>query len=156
MTIASTLHQYLKQQGTNFDILRHSHTGSSLETASAAHIAEDRLAKAVVVEDDRGYLMVVIPSRHRLHLGRLHKACGRLMGLATEEELRSLFPDCELGAIPPVGTAYGIETVVDDALSRQPDVYLEAGDHEALVHLSGEQFNMLMHDMPKGQYSEHP
>lgn len=155
MAIAARLQAYLAQQGINFDVVAHSHTGSSTETAQAAHIPGDRIAKAVMVEDEAGYVMVVIPSTHRLQLGRLHKALGRELGLATESELTALFQDCERGAIPPVGGAYGIETVVDEALMNQPDLYLEAGDHEQLIHLSGDQFRTLMRNAPNEQYSEH-
>jgi Ala-tRNA(Pro) deacylase len=155
MAIAATLQEFLTRQGIDFKVVGHSHTGSSTETAEAAHIPGDRIAKAVMVEDDAGYVMVVIPASHRLHLGRLHKALGRDLGLAAESELGALFQDCERGAIPPVGVAYGIDTVVDDTLMGQPDVYLEAGDHEGLIHLSGEQFKTLMRETPKGTFSEH-
>lgn len=155
MAIAARLQSFLAQQGMDFNLIGHSHSDSSTETARAAHIPGDQIAKAVMVEDETGYLMVVIPSTHRLHLGRLHKALGRELGLATEVELPALFEDCELGAIPPVGAAYGIESVVDNALMEQPDVYLEAGDHENLIRLSRDEFNALMRDTPKGPYSDH-
>ena len=155
MAIAARLQQFLTQQGIDFSVVEHSHTGSSTETAQAAHIPGDRVAKAVIVKDEAGYVMVVIPSTHRLHLGQLHKALGRELGLATESEISTLFQDCERGAIPPVGAAYGIDTVVDNAFMEQPDVYLEAGDHEELIHLSGDQFRTLMRNTPKERYSEH-
>ncbi len=155
MAIAARLREFLTQRGVSFDVVGHSHTSTSAETAQVAHIPGDQVAKAVMVEDEAGYLMVVIPSTHRLRLGRLHKALGRELGLATEAELGALFQDCELGAIPSMGAAYGIDTVVDDALMDQPDVYIEAGDHEELIHLSSDQFRALMRDTVKGPYSEH-
>jgi Ala-tRNA(Pro) deacylase len=153
MAIPTTLREFFTRQGTDFSVVAHARTGSSRETATTAHIPGDRVAKAVMVEDEAGYLMVVIPATHRLHLGRLHKALGREIGLATEGELRALFPDCEQGAIPPLGAAYGIDTVVDDALLQQTDVYLEAGDHERLIRLSGGEFRALMQNAARGQYS---
>jgi len=75
------------------------------------------------------------------------------MSLADEDEVARLFPDCELGAVPPVGAAYGLPTMVDDVLAAQPDIYLEAGDHLNLLHVSGEQFVDMMQDMQHGQFS---
>ena len=70
--------------------------------------------------------------------------------LAQEDELALLFPDCELGAIPAVGLAYGIGTVVDDSLLEQEEVYFEGGDHEHLVQVTGGSFQRLMAGAPHG------
>jgi Ala-tRNA(Pro) deacylase len=77
------------------------------------------------------------------------------LGLATESELVGLFKDCEIGAIPPIGPAYGIETVVDDSLLQENDVYFEAGDHEELIHVSGKQFRDLVAGARYGRFSHH-
>lgn len=66
------------------------------------------------------------------------------MGLATEAEVGEIFDDCELGAVPPVGEAYGIDVMLDNSLNDCPDVYFEGGDHVHLVHVSGEDFRQLM------------
>lgn len=66
------------------------------------------------------------------------------MGLAVEKELVELFRDCDPGAIPAIGAAYRIDTIVDESLLQQPDVYFEAGDHEALVHVKGPAFGAMM------------
>jgi len=79
----------------------------------------------------------------------------RNLGLATENELAGLFKDCELGAIPPIGPAYGIEIVVDDSLLQEDDVYFEAGDHEELIHVSGKQFQDLVAGARHGHFSRH-
>jgi Ala-tRNA(Pro) deacylase len=68
------------------------------------------------------------------------------VGLATEQELVSLFPDCEGGAIPPLGSAYRLKTLVDSSLLEQPEVFFESGDHEHLVKVTGEQFSRLLRD----------
>ena len=75
------------------------------------------------------------------------------MSLADEDEIGCLFPDREFGAVPPVGAAYGLPVMVDDALAAQPDIYLEAGDHLSLLHVSGEQFAGLMQDVQHGRFS---
>ena len=146
MSIASTVSNYLAEHDVPYDILAHPHTTSSTESAQASHIPTSRLAKTVVLEDGRGYLAVVVPSNKRVDLGELHRVFNRDLGLATESELGGLFADCEIGALPAVGPAYGLETVVDDTIVEQPDIYFEAGDHEQLIHVSAEVFRILMGD----------
>ncbi len=155
MPVAQTLRNYLSSHGVDYEIVRHQHTGSSMETAEAAHIPGERLAKAVLVEDDNGYLMVIVPSTHHVDLGVLHKTFERPLGLATEAELTKLFPDCEPGAMPALGQAYGIATVWDSALANEPEIYLEGGDHELVIRVSGERFRQLLADAPQGRFSHH-
>jgi Ala-tRNA(Pro) deacylase len=155
MAISRSLKNYLEEQGVQYDVVRHVHTESSMHTAAAAHVPGDRLAKSVLVVDEEGCLLVVVPSSHRVQLGELDRQLERNLGLATEDELRELFKDCKIGAIPPVGAAYGIETVVDENLTKQPEVWFEAGDHELLIHVSGEQFSKLVGNAPRRRFSRH-
>jgi len=131
----------------------HPHTESSHETAEAAHIPEDHIAKAVVVKDASDYAIVVIPASNWLKMDSLRRELNRDLHLATEDEIAELFDDCELGAVPPLGPAYGIETLLDESLTSLADVYFEAGDHVQLVHLSGEDFQALLSGARRGYYS---
>jgi Ala-tRNA(Pro) deacylase len=144
MAIAMTISDYLARHDVAYDVLAHPHTMTSSESAQASHISGTRLAKSVILEDENGYLMVVVPANRQVNLGELHRVMNRNLGLATESELSSLFTDCEIGALPAIGPAYGIETLVDDAIAEQPEIYFEAGDHEQLVHVSAEGFNTLL------------
>jgi len=144
MAIAMTISNYLAERGIEYDILSHPHSSTSGESAQASHVPGSRLAKSVVLEDEMGYLMVVLPANRQVDLGELHRQMNRNLGLATESELGQLFQDCEVGALPALGPAYGIETVVDDTLAEQPEIYFEAGDHEQLIHVSAESFNTLL------------
>lgn len=154
MAIASTVSDYLAEHDVAYDILMHPHTATSGETAEVSHVPGARLAKSVILEDDLGYLMVVVPSDRQVNLGELHRQLKRNLGLATEAELLDLFADCEVGALPAMGPAYGLETVVDDELVEQPDIYFEAGDHEQLIHVSAEVFHTLMGDrIQHGRFS---
>ena len=144
MAIASTVSNYLAEHDVDYDVLTHPHTATSGESAQAAHVPGTRLAKSVVLWDEQGYLMVVLPSNRQINLGELHRQLNRNLGLATEGELGSLFNDCEIGALPAMGPAYGMETVVDDTLAEQSDIYFEAGDHEQLIRVSAETFQTLL------------
>jgi len=144
MAIASTVSNYLRAQDVEYDVLTHPHTATSGESAQAAHVPGSRLAKSVILEDEQGYLMVVLPSTRQVNMQELHRQLNRNLVLATENELGGLFADCEIGALPPIGSAYGVETVVDDTLAEQPDIFFEAGDHEQLIHVSAETFQTLL------------
>ncbi|MCU7879733.1 MAG: YbaK/EbsC family protein [Candidatus Thiodiazotropha sp. (ex Lucinoma aequizonata)] len=71
------------------------------------------------------------------------------------EELQQAFADCETGAVPPTGMPYGIETLVDASLLKQPDLYFESGDHEKLIHISVEKFRELETEAVIGEFSKH-
>jgi len=153
MAIAETIQRFLEQQSVEYDLVPHPHTGSSHETAEAAHVDEDHIAKAVIVKDEAGYAMVVVPASNWVEVGHLRKELNRDFHLATEAELAKLFNDCEAGAAPPLGIAYGIETFLDEALTSLANVYFEAGDHELLVHTTGEGFRTLLSGVRHGYYS---
>lgn len=144
MGIAITVSDYLEDHDVAYDVLVHPHTMTSSESAHASHVPGGRLAKSVLLEDEDGYVMVVLPSDRRVDLGEMQRQLRRRLGLATEGELGRLFTDCEIGALPAIGPAYGIETLVDDAIAEQSDIYFEAGDHEQLIHVSNEGFTELM------------
>lgn len=155
MAIAEKLRIYLKDHEAKYSLRRHPHTGSSMETAEAAHVPGDCLAKGVVLKDTKGFLLVVVPSDYHVELERLNQQFKRQMVMAEEDELTALFPDCEAGAVPPIGFAYGVDTVWDTSLGDKDSVWFEAGDHESLVHLSGRQFHELMAPAERGQFSHH-
>jgi Ala-tRNA(Pro) deacylase len=146
MAIASTVSRYLAEYDVPYDVMGHTHTATSAESATVAHVPGNRLAKSVVLEDGEGYLMVVLPANRRIDLGELQRQLQRNLELASEYELGNLFSDCEIGALPALGPAYGLETLVDDAIAEQPEIYFEAGDHEQLIHVSAEVFETLMGD----------
>ena len=155
MALANTVREYLDSKGVEFKLLTHPHTPSSMRTAEAAHIPGNQMAKSVVLEDDEGYLIAVIPASHRLELEQLSEQLHRRLELASEDELDDLFFDCEPGAVPAVGEAYGIRTVYDDSLSPHADIYFEAGDHTDVVHISGRDFSKLMSGCEHGCISSH-
>jgi Ala-tRNA(Pro) deacylase len=155
MNIATKLQAYLEAHSVDYDLIPHPHTESSMVTAAASHVPGDRLAKGVIVKDGDDYLMVVIPSDYHVHLGDLHRKLGRDVGLATESELAGLFPDCDEGAVPPVGKAYGLRSLLDRALLEQPEIFFEAGDHEHLLKMSGQNFKALQAEADVVEVARH-
>jgi Ala-tRNA(Pro) deacylase len=158
MTISATLERYLEGRRLRYELVSHPLTGSSSETAQATHVSGNRIAKTVVLRDGDGgdgYLLAVIPASHHLDLEMLGIWLGRPVALATEQEIGRLFPDCDLGAIPPLGDAYGLDVVADDALAALDEVCFEGGDHRSLVKVAGAQFRELMAGARHGRFSTH-
>jgi Ala-tRNA(Pro) deacylase len=144
MAIASKVQDFLTRRGLHYDVLTHPHSRCSMETAHLANVPIHALAKSVVLEDDSGYLMAVLPASHHVQLGRLGKELECRPRLAAENDLARMFDDCEPGAVPSVGPAYGMRMVVDDSLAEEAEIYFEGGDHEKLIQMSGRDFMSML------------
>jgi Ala-tRNA(Pro) deacylase len=155
MTISVRLRQYLDSQGVSYDAVPHPRATTSAGSAHAAHVPGANVAKPVVVHHEDGYVLAVVPSTHRVELGALQDILGRQPGLATEAEIARLFDDCELGAVPPIGAAYGVPVLVDEILDGAAELYFEGGDHSTLVQVRGDAFQTLTKDARRARFS-HP
>jgi Ala-tRNA(Pro) deacylase len=155
MSIAPTLHRYLTAENIEYEEIPHDFTMTSTRTAEACHISGDCLAKAVVLRHDGGYMLAIVPASHHLKLPDLKARLGEDLEMAKETEINRLFADCAHGAVPAIGRCYGLDLIVDDSIEAQPDVYIEAGDHETLLHLSHAQFARLTANAPRWRFSAH-
>ncbi len=153
MALSNRVQWYLDHHEVEYEVIPHPHTRSSRETALAAHVDPDQLAKSVLLEDERGYVLAVLPSSHQVVVAELRERIGRDLELATEAELAEIFDDCEPGAVPPIGAAYGIPVLVDEGLLHVSDLYFEAGQHRDLVHLTGAEFSRLLATAPHTRFS---
>jgi Ala-tRNA(Pro) deacylase len=142
--IARRLKWYLESHGVDYDLVHHTYASTMEETALAARVPAGRVAKCVLFEDERGYVLAVVPASCHVELEALDQTMGRNLELATENELDSIFDGCEHGAVPPIGAAYNIPMAIDQSLLRLGDVYFEGGDHEELVHVSAAGFRELL------------
>ncbi|WP_370980620.1 aminoacyl-tRNA deacylase [Agaribacterium sp. ZY112] len=146
MALSPAVERYLMRSNIPFEVLNHPFSYNSLQSARNARISPSQLAKAVILKDRSHYLMCVVPSSNSLILNWLNRELEAHYELASERELHKLFPDCETGAIPALGTPYGIDVIWDRALRHTQDVYLEGGDHRHLVHVTKDDFQTLMDD----------
>jgi Ala-tRNA(Pro) deacylase len=111
------------------------------------------VAKAVLLRDDQGYLLAVLPASQRLSVERVRDDLARKLEPASERELAAIFSDCALAATPPFGAAYGIPTVVDEALLHLGEVYFEVGHDESLARVRGADFAALFANSIRGSYA---
>jgi len=155
MGLAKSVRMYLDRQGVDYEVVLHTASASASRSAQSAHVSGEKVAKCVVLHDENGYVLVVLPATHRLEVDTLQDMLKRRLTLASENELGEIFDDCAVGAIPALGAAYGVDVVVERSLTGQDDIYMEGGDHRSLVHVSKTAFTRLMHDAQFGNFSHH-
>ncbi len=160
MAVSITIQNYLNALNVKYVQLEHDHTSTSSMTAEVSHVPGSRLVKAVVIkdmmkEDGAKYMMALLPASHHLRLKELANLLGREVELASEDEFSALFTDCDKGAVPALGQAYGIDVIVEDSLNKTDDLFFEGGDHETLVHLDAQSFEKLVSGSIHGHFSHH-
>lgn len=153
MAIAQRLQDYLKANTVPYDEIEHPRAVSASRAAQAARVPGERVAKTVVLHDAEGYLVAVVPSTHRVELDTLQGQLGRRLNLATEAEIAALFNDCDVGAAPAIGAAYGVNVMCDESLATQPEIYFDAGNHMELVRVDRSAFETLMQGAAWGRFS---
>ena len=138
------LRTFLDDNHVKYVTIGHSPAFTAQEIAAAAHIPGRELAKVVMVKLDDEMVLAVLPASHRVAIEQLRSATGaRVVELATEEEFRNRFPDCEVGAMPPFGKLYGMRTFVAESLEDDERIAFNAGSHTELIQLSFADFRRL-------------
>ena len=137
--------QFLDEQRVRYIIIRHSPAFTAQEIAAETHIRGKELAKTVMVRIDDVMAMAVIAASSRVDLDRVRQAAGaQRAALATEEEFGDLFPECELGAMPPFGNLYDMPVFVDDLLREDEEIAFNAGSHIDLIQMGYADFERLV------------
>lgn len=147
MSMPQRIYEYLQRADIDYQLVEHQPSNSSIGSALAAKVPYSHIAKAVILLDheDRK-MMAVLPANRKISLSILKDNLDHDYRLAKEQKVYQLFEDCEHGAIPPVAHVYHMDTIYDECLVDNPDVYLEAGDHQTLIKLNREGFMQLMAD----------
>jgi Ala-tRNA(Pro) deacylase len=132
------LRSYLDGMGVRYQWLHHDYDAyTAQELAMLEHVSGKRVVKPVVVVADGQFVLCALPASSYIDMERLRQALhASAARLADEEALKRLFPDSELGAEPPIGRMYGMETMVDESLCKQDEVVLQAGTHKDAVRMS--------------------
>jgi len=130
------LEAFLKSRGVPFERHTHPVTYTSQGLAQAEHVSGYLVAKPVIVRGERGFAMCVLPAPKHLDLKRTAQALGeKEVRLASEKEMADLFPECELGAEPPVGSLFGLKTVMDTRLAEDEYLIMQAGSHTEAIKM---------------------
>ena len=142
---AQTLKGFLDSNHVKYTIITHSPAYTAQEAAASAHIPGKDLAKTVIVKVDGEFAMAVLPASKQVSLARLKEAAGAGDAeIASEEEFEKLFPDCELGAMPPFGNLYDMPVFAAEELTEDDEIAFNAGSHSELVQLAYSDFDKLV------------
>lgn len=142
--IAKDLKKLLDSHKIKYVMVKHSPAFTIQEVCQAAHFSSDKMAKSVIVKLDEGLAMAVIPGSKKVDLELLKKISkSKKADIASEDEFRHAFPDCELGAMPPFGNLYKMKVYVDDSLTKEKEIGFNAGTHSELIKMNFKDFEDL-------------
>jgi len=146
---------YLKEQKAEFKRMSHPEVFTSQEVAGAQHVPGRAMAKAVLVKADNTYVLAVLPAIYKVNFGRLAKILGvKKTSLANEEEMKPFFTDTELGAEPPFGNLYNLETIIEEHLTEEPEIVFQAGTHKDTIKMKTADYQKLA-KAKVGQFGDH-
>ncbi|MEK9135628.1 MAG: YbaK/EbsC family protein [Bacteroidota bacterium] len=143
--VLKRLVEFLDDNKIKYVVIHHSQAFTAREVAASAHIPGKDIAKTVIVKTDGKPTMAVLPASQMIDLRLLKEATGASkVELAGEAEFNTLFPECEVGAMPPFGSLFGMEVVVADTLTQDEEIAFNAGSHRELVKMSYKDFEHLV------------
>lgn len=145
MPLSERLRNYLDSHLAEFTITTHPKAFTAREVAAAEHLPPREVAKTVVIFGDGAYHMIVLPASKLVDLHEVRPVLGLSQArLASEDELARLFPDCELGAMPPLGPIYGFPVYLDTTLAGQDMIAFNAGSHRDVIHMRLTEYRRLV------------
>jgi Ala-tRNA(Pro) deacylase len=149
------LDELLTNRQVAFEHLHHRPSYTANRTAQVLHVPGKEVAKTVVIRVDGRYVLAVLPATHRVDLEQLRQDLGaQEVEMASEAEMDRLFPDCERGAVPPFGSLYHLETVVDESLSADEQIVFDAQNHEDAIRMRYRDYEALEHPRV-GRFGRH-
>ena len=139
------LKAFLDSHDVKYVSINHSLAFTGLEIAKSAHVPTKILAKTVIVKINGAPAMMVLPAAYQIDMENLSQALlGSAVELATEQEFFRLFPDCEVGAMPPFGNLYGMKVYVAERLTENDDIVFNAGTHSEVIQMAYKDYERLV------------
>jgi Ala-tRNA(Pro) deacylase len=132
-----TTADFLAEKHLTYSIIPHADTFDAQRMAAAIHVSGQHVAKTVLLRGQKGseYVIAVLPANTLIDLQRASKLIGGPLQLATEIEMSQYLPDCEIGALPPFGSRYGMRTLVDARLADDQDIVFEGDTHHESIRM---------------------
>ena len=135
---------YLDNAGVKYEVVEHPAVYTAQEVAAVTRVKGKELVKAVMVKVDGELVMLALPATRKINFEVLREILGgKKVILAHEEEFSSLFPDCDTGAMPPLGNLYNVTTLVDQSLAEDKEIVFNAGTHHDIIKISFEDFKRI-------------
>lgn len=144
MALASLM-EFLDSHSIRYVVISHSPAFTAQGVAGLTHISGKELAKTVIVRVDGRLAMAVLPASYHVDLAQLKRAANaKTVSLASEDDFKDEFEECETGAMPPFGNLYGLPVFADDSLEKDKEIAFNAGSHRELIRMSWEDFKRLV------------
>ena len=144
--VIKKLRDYLDSHDIKYVVISHSLAYSAQEIAALTHIPGRQMAKTIIVNVAGALAMAVLPASYNINFNRLFLATGSGdVFLAPEDEIEALFPDCEVGAMPPFGNLYGLDVYVAQSLTEDEFIAFNAGSHTELIKMAYKDFERLVY-----------
>lgn len=144
MAKITDLLRYLNSNKVDFQVIEHDPAFSAHEVALATHVPDEAMAKAIVVRVDGQFWMAVLRSDQRINQQMIRRTfAAKNVHLAHEEDLEQLFPDCQLGAMPPFGHLYGLPVMVEEGLAEDDEIVFNACTHTKSIKMKFKDFRRL-------------
>jgi Ala-tRNA(Pro) deacylase len=148
MAKLNDLLMYLNESNVPYHVVEHAPAFAAHDVAAATHLPNRALAKTLMLHIDGKFWMAVIRADQRVDEKRVKRSFSAShVHLAREEELRSLFPDCELGAMPPFGNLYALPVIVDHGLAEDEEIVFNACTHTQSVKMKYRDYKKLVHPL---------
>lgn len=145
MSVSNRVKKFLDENGVSYEHLEHAPVYTAQEAAQAVHTPGKEFAKTVVLRDDQGFAMAVLPATRKIDLDAFREAAGRpQLRLASEAEFKDLFPNCETGAMAPLGNLYDVPVFVDQSLREDETITFNAGTHADAIRMPYEAYERLV------------
>jgi Ala-tRNA(Pro) deacylase len=145
MPLSERLRSFLDTHQADYTVTTHTKAFTAREVAAAEHLPAREVAKTVVIFGDGEYHLVVIPANKLVDFQEVRPTLGlSQVRMAAEDELEKLFPDCEIGAMPPLGPIYGLAVYLDSSLAAEDTIAFNAGTHREVIHMRTAEFRRLV------------
>jgi Ala-tRNA(Pro) deacylase len=145
MPILRKLKEMLDEAKVSYEVYNHPQAFTAQEVAASQHMSGREMAKVVILKVDRAMAMALLPAGRMVDVERVKNTLGAgEVRLATEDEFAALFPECEIGAMPPFGNLFGLPVYVDPSLEKDGEIFFNAGNHQQTVRLKYRDFARLV------------
>jgi Ala-tRNA(Pro) deacylase len=156
MSVVPTVQEFLRRANVPYTVFPHARAYTAQEEAAVTHEPGRSWAKAVICFVDGEPIQAVVPADLVVNLDRLAIVAGATsIRLADEEELRWLYPDCERGAMPPLGPLYRQMVYADEALADDDEIVFNAGTHGDAIRMRYQDFAAIAHPIV-GRFARRP
>ncbi|MGR3311181.1 MAG: aminoacyl-tRNA deacylase [Candidatus Brocadiales bacterium] len=145
MPILRRLREYLDESNVRYEVSSHHEAYTAQEIAAALHVPGKKLAKVVIVKAGERFIMAVMPATWKIDMEKMKCVLGNAdVRLATEGEFKGLFPECDVGAMPPFGNLYNLDVYVDKSLTDDLEIVFQSGTHVDTINMNYQDFAALV------------